>query len=228
MQLAGHPGVIGTDPAATVDQQPQHLQRLVVDGLTQPAQPHPDQRDRVRVGLIGLASLAGGVDPHRCRQLRRHIHHLLTGIEQAQHQMLADALTTLDRPHPIRPLLRGGEHHGEPVRVRAEPAGHRRALAHRDPSPRSSPTAYAGPSRSPRDCCLPRLLLPRIDHSRRAGGHRFYKPSIAFSSLSRPSGGQGCAGQLKVTRRTWTAATERQPRPPQPSLGQGPICRQCN
>jgi hypothetical protein len=59
-----------------------------------------------------------------------------------------------------------------------------------------------------------------------AGGHRFYQQSIPFFSLSRPDGGQGSACQMRVTRRTWTAAkrattptTSTEPRP-RPDLGQ--------
>jgi hypothetical protein len=76
----------------------------------------------MRVGVVSLAPLPSGVDPHPRRQLRRHIHHLLTGVEQPQHQVLADALTALDRPHPVPPRRRMGEHRFETGGVGPETA----------------------------------------------------------------------------------------------------------
>jgi hypothetical protein len=67
----------------------------------------------VGVGVVGLAALPGGVDPHTRRQFRRYVYDLLTGVEQPQHQVLADALTALHRPHPVLPRRRTGEHRFE-------------------------------------------------------------------------------------------------------------------
>jgi hypothetical protein len=69
------------------------------------------------------------------------------------------------------------------------------------------------------------LRLDGVDWSRRApllpAGHSLLQPLP-------PAGGRGSACQMRVTRRTWTAAKERPPRPPQPSLGQDPIFGQWN
>jgi hypothetical protein len=69
------------------------------------------------------------------------------------------------------------------------------------------------------------LRLDGVDWCRRApllpAGHSLLQPLP-------PVGGRGSACQMRVTRRTWTAAEERPPRPPEPNLGQGPIWRQWN
>ncbi len=101
MQLGDHPGVVLAEGAATVDQQPQHRQLLVVDDRAQPGHPGADQRDRMRVGRVGLAALTGREHPGAGRQLRRHVDHLLTVGEQPVRDVPADALAALDRPRPL-------------------------------------------------------------------------------------------------------------------------------
>jgi len=44
--------------------------------------PGADQSDRVRVGGVGLAALAGGEHAHLRQQRRRHVHYLLSVSEQ--------------------------------------------------------------------------------------------------------------------------------------------------
>lgn len=75
----------------------------------------------MRVGVIGLAALPGRIDPHPRRQLRRYVDDSLAMVEQAKDDVLADALTALDRPHPLRPGRRDGQHRLEPSHVRGEP-----------------------------------------------------------------------------------------------------------
>jgi hypothetical protein len=75
VQLADHPGVVLTEAATAVDEQPQQLQLRVVDDRPQSGHPHADQGDGVGVGVVGPAALAGGEDPHARRQLRRHVDH---------------------------------------------------------------------------------------------------------------------------------------------------------
>jgi hypothetical protein len=53
VQLSHHPGVVLTEGAAPVDQNPQHGKLFIVDQRMQPCHPRADQRDRVRVGGAG-------------------------------------------------------------------------------------------------------------------------------------------------------------------------------
>jgi len=67
----------------------------------------------VGVGVVGLASLTGREHPHPGRQFRRDIDHLLAGEQESFSNVMADAVAALDRPGPLRPLLREDEHLGE-------------------------------------------------------------------------------------------------------------------
>ncbi len=58
-----HPRVVLAQRAATVDQEPQQGELLVVDHRSQPRHPGVDQGDGVSVGGIGLAALPGREDP---------------------------------------------------------------------------------------------------------------------------------------------------------------------
>jgi hypothetical protein len=78
MQLRRLAGVLITEGPAPVDQDPLHRQMRIVDHRPQPAHPGADQSDRVGVGSVGLAALPGREHPRPSRQLRRHVHHLLT------------------------------------------------------------------------------------------------------------------------------------------------------
>lgn len=63
MQLRDHPGVVLAQGPATVGQDPEHRELLVVHDGPQPGHPDPYERDGVGVGGVGLASLAGREDP---------------------------------------------------------------------------------------------------------------------------------------------------------------------
>jgi hypothetical protein len=65
------PAPIGLDP--------QHLQPGIAGDRAQPLAAGGGQRDRVRVGRIGLTTLTRGEDPGPGGQLRRHVHDPLTG-----------------------------------------------------------------------------------------------------------------------------------------------------
>jgi hypothetical protein len=58
VQLGHHPGVVLTQRAAPVDQDPQHRQLLVVDDRPQAAGPGADHGAGVRVGGVGLTGPA--------------------------------------------------------------------------------------------------------------------------------------------------------------------------
>jgi hypothetical protein len=90
---------------ATVGQQPQRDQFFVVAELAQPWRAQRHHRNRVRVGGIGFAGIAGVEDPHPRGQLGRHVQHRLTLGEQPLRQRTADTLRALDRPPVVRPLL---------------------------------------------------------------------------------------------------------------------------
>jgi hypothetical protein len=122
VQLGDHPGVVLAQGTAPVDQDPQHRELLVVDHRTQTGHPGADQGDRVRVGGVGLAALPGGEHPRPGRELRGHVDDLFAVGEQALGDVPADALATLDRPHPVRPLPAIGQHGVVAVLVGAEPA----------------------------------------------------------------------------------------------------------
>ena len=110
----------------------QHPQRLE---LTVAAQ-HPqrrgadrDDRDRVGVAGIGLAVVAGVEEPHPGSELGRHVHDVLAGLEEPLRQRPAGAVASLDRPDPLRPVLRIGPHRGVAGLVGAEPARAEQLLA---------------------------------------------------------------------------------------------------
>jgi hypothetical protein len=121
VQLADHPDVVLTQRPAPVSQDPQHHQLLVGDHRAQPRHAGGNQRDRVRIGGIGLAALAAGEHPRPGRQLGRHIHHTLAVSQQPAGDMPANALAALDRPDPLRPPLRLGQHRPVPGGVGAIP-----------------------------------------------------------------------------------------------------------
>jgi hypothetical protein len=122
VQLGGLAGVLLTERAAAVDQDPQHLQLFVGHHRSQPGHPGPDECDRVRVGGVGLAALPGGEHPRACRQLGWDVDDLLTIGDQPMRDVLADPRAALDRPDPVRPLLAVAKHGGEAVVVGGEPA----------------------------------------------------------------------------------------------------------
>src|SRR4051794_21137615 len=98
MQLGDHARVVLAEGAATVDEQAQDRELLVVDNRPQPGHPGADQRHRVRIGRVGLSSLPRGEYPRSRRELRWDINDLLTVAQQPVRDVPADALTALDRP----------------------------------------------------------------------------------------------------------------------------------
>jgi hypothetical protein len=67
MQLGDHPGVVFTQRPASVHQDPQHRDLLVVNHRPQTNHPGGDQRDRMGVGGVGLAALTGSEHPRPSR-----------------------------------------------------------------------------------------------------------------------------------------------------------------
>jgi len=98
VQLGSHPGVVLAQGAATVDQQTQHGQLLVIDHRPQPGHPGADQGDGVRVGGVGLAALTGGEGAHPRGQLRRDVDDLLAVGQEPQRDVPAEAVAALDGP----------------------------------------------------------------------------------------------------------------------------------
>ncbi|WSG62937.1 hypothetical protein OHB12_16830 [Nocardia sp. NBC_01730] len=57
-----------------------------------------------------FATIACREHPNLCREFRWHVDHGFTIVDQVMRDMSADAVTALDRPHPIRVSLCGGQH----------------------------------------------------------------------------------------------------------------------
>jgi hypothetical protein len=87
----------------SIDQHAQHRELLVIDYRTQPSHPGANQRHRVRVGGVGLASLPGREDPSSSRKLGWDVDDFLAIGNEPQGDVAADAAATLDRPDPVRP-----------------------------------------------------------------------------------------------------------------------------
>ena len=102
MQLGDHPGVVITEGAAAVDQDPQHRELLIVNDRPQPTHPGADQRHRVRVGGVGFAALTGGEHPGARGQFRWHVDHLLTIGEQPVRDVFTDPVAALRSPTSAR------------------------------------------------------------------------------------------------------------------------------
>jgi hypothetical protein len=89
---------------AAAGQQVQHHRMSLGDDLAQPGRgAGGDDRDRDRVGRVGLAAVAGRQHAHLCGQLGRHIHHLLAVSHELLGQGSADPVGAFDRPSPLRP-----------------------------------------------------------------------------------------------------------------------------
>ena len=120
MQLGDHPGVVLTEGAAPVDQDPQQRELLVVDHRPQPGHPGPDQGHGVRVGGVGLAALPGREDPGPRRQLRRNVDDLLTVSKESVGDVSTDPVAPFHRPDPVRPLPGVVQHRAVAVAVGAK------------------------------------------------------------------------------------------------------------
>jgi hypothetical protein len=119
--------VHGLDPQsgellAAVAQHPQRLELTIGTQHTQGLGADRDDRDGVGIQRVGLAVVAGVEEPDPGRELGRHVHHVLAGLEQTLGQWSAGAVASLDRPDPLRPRLRIGPHRGVTGLVGAEPA----------------------------------------------------------------------------------------------------------
>ena len=130
----------------TVDEHPHHQQVRIDLDLHQIRGAQRNHRDRMGIHRVGLAAVAGGEHPHLRRQLRRHVKHRLTVVDQPVGDVLADPVAALDRPHPIGEPAAGGEHarRSRPCRCRTCPP---RAPGRVRRRPRSWPSACADPSR---------------------------------------------------------------------------------
>ena len=146
VQLGDHPGVVLTERAAAVDQDPQHGELFVVDHRPQPGHPGADQRDRVRVGGVGLAALPGREHPGPGRQLGRDVDDLLAVGEQPVGDVLADARRSPRSPRP-GPATAGRSAASRRSRRGRCRTGHHRGWPRRRSSPRSWLSACAGPCR---------------------------------------------------------------------------------
>jgi hypothetical protein len=122
VQLADHAGVIFTQGAPPVGQDPQHRQLGVAGHGAQPAHAGGGQRDRVRVGGVGLAALPGGKYPYPGRQLGRHVDDSFAIGEQPVRHVPADTLASLNCPDPLRPRRHRRQHRRIPSGVGAIPA----------------------------------------------------------------------------------------------------------
>lgn len=105
-----------------VSQHDQHHQLRIHSHLDEVRGAQRDHRHRVRIDRVGLAAVAGGEYPHLRGQLGRHVVDRFAIVHQPVRQVLADAVATLDGPHPIRVPAAGGEHLRVAVLVGAEPA----------------------------------------------------------------------------------------------------------
>jgi len=162
VQLTDHPGVVLTQRPTPVAQDPQYRELLVIDHLAQPGHPGPDQRHRMRVGGVGLASLSGREDPGSRRQLRRHVDDLLAIVEQPQRDVAADAAAALDRPDPVRPPPQVLEHRPVAGHVGAEPAATQHLLVGVHDLDRHRPLVRVHPDHDP-SCLLLHAVLPTFD-----------------------------------------------------------------
>ena len=214
VQLGDHPGVVLAQGPAPVRQDPQHRELSVIGDQAEPRHPGSGQRNRVRIGHIGLTALPGRKDPGPGRQLRRHVHDLLPGGDQPGRDVPADPLAALDRPGPRRPLPSPGEHRRVPGSIGAY-----------RPPPRTLSSAAITSIVADRLCgsipittvpiCFSCPLPTALDGP---GGHRYSEhKQTPLEPLPAPR----CparAGQMRATRPAWAADVRATNRAPRPSL----------
>jgi hypothetical protein len=153
VQLGHLAGVVVTECAAAVGQHPQHRELVVGDHWTQPGHPGPDQRHRMRVRGVGLATLPGGEHPGSRRELRRHVDDVLVVGQEPHRDVPADAVAPFDRPDPVRPLLHVLGHRVEAVDVGAKPAAAKDLLAGGHHLDRDRPLVRVHPDHDPFTLC---------------------------------------------------------------------------
>jgi hypothetical protein len=99
---------------ATVGQESKRHRPIVGANHRQPWRLEADHRDGVRVGVVGLASVAAGVDADQRGAASGDIHNGLVLGHETLGQVLAYAVASLDRPRP-------GRHRRENVRSSRKP-----------------------------------------------------------------------------------------------------------
>ena len=202
MQLGDHPGVVITQGATAVDQQPQHGELLIVNDRSQSTHPGPDQRDRMRISGIGFAALTGGEHPDPRGQFRWHIDHLLTIGEQPVGDVFPDPVAALDRPRPLSGTAYRTSTSPDSRRHRWHTGRHQESSRH-GPSPRSSPTVLCGsiPITTATLIASSSNLDTVIDVCE-LGGHRYFEQSKPFLSLSAPVGATSGSRRPNVSHTT--------------------------
>ena len=112
-----------------VHQQSQRIELRVVGQHPKRRGAHRDHGDGVCVMGVGLAVVPSVEQPRPRRQLRRHIHHVLTVGQQSLRQRSAGAVAALHRPGSIAEPGDVFAHRGVPGLVGAEPACRQHGLA---------------------------------------------------------------------------------------------------
>jgi len=157
VQPVDREGAGGSELVTSVHQQPQRDCRAIDLHGAKTWRAQRDQRDRVRVGGVGLAALPGGEHPSPRRQLRRYVHHRFTVGDQPLGDVATHSFASFHRPHPVRPPPAGGQQVLVAVAVGAEPARREDLLRLVEDLDRRRPLVRIHP-----DCHLchdPRLLL---------------------------------------------------------------------
>ena len=79
---------------------------IVTPGLPDTAR--AQRRDGNRAGIVGivLVDVSRRGQPHPGGQLRLHVQHPLTSGQQLLGQQVAHTVSALDRPGPLRPVVR--------------------------------------------------------------------------------------------------------------------------
>ena len=107
---------------AAFDEHPEHLELRVHGQHAQVLGADRGDRDRVRVVGVGLAPVPLIEQPGSRGELRRDVHHVLAGLEEALRERPADSTGAFDGPHPAGPCLGVRAHRGEPCLVGGVPA----------------------------------------------------------------------------------------------------------
>jgi hypothetical protein len=105
--------VVLADPAAPIDQQPHHLELLVMYDGVQAL--HADPTSAMEYASVSsvLRPCPVAYTPHPRRQFGGHVDHRFLARTEPLGDVPADPLTPLDRPRPGRPEANIREHLGE-------------------------------------------------------------------------------------------------------------------
>lgn len=112
----------GGQLVTAVTQQPQHGEVRIGAEFAQPLVAQRDHDDRMSVGGVGLAALAGIKHSGPSGQFRWDIQHPLAAGQQPLRQRPADPIGAFHRPYPLGPLPGIGQQLPVAARVSAEPA----------------------------------------------------------------------------------------------------------